>query len=94
MHYLGKGEVLTNTDLDRFVNNIWERPFVYIEKVLDLWVQLMKNGGKNKSVVFIILFSVCIYIYNIYIFLSLHFLEHKTKDFIKYYIIFPINLFL
>ncbi len=22
---LGKGEVLTNTDLDRFVNNIWEK---------------------------------------------------------------------
>ncbi len=36
------------------------RPFVYIEKVLDLWVQLMKNGGKNKSVAFIILFSVYI----------------------------------
>ncbi len=51
MDYLSKWEVLTNTDLDGFVNNIWEnRPFVYIEKVLDLWVQLMKNGGKNKSV--------------------------------------------
>ncbi len=37
MDYLGKREVLTNTDLDRFVN-IFERnrPFVYIEKVLDL----------------------------------------------------------
>ncbi len=34
------------------------RPFVYKENVLDLWVQLMKNGGKNKSVAFIILFSV------------------------------------
>ncbi len=22
---LGKGEMLTNTDLDRFVNNIWEK---------------------------------------------------------------------
>ncbi len=33
---------------------------MYIEKVLDLWVQLMKNGGKNKSVAFIILFSVII----------------------------------
>ncbi len=31
---------------------------MYIEKVLDLWVQLMKNGGKNKSVAFVILFSV------------------------------------
>ncbi len=60
MDYLGKGEVLSNTDFDRFVNNIWERkrPFVYIEKVLDFWVQLMKNGGKNKSVAFIILYSV------------------------------------
>ncbi len=27
---------------------------MYIEKVLDLRVQLMKNGGKNKSVAFII----------------------------------------
>ncbi len=25
MDYLGKGEVLTNTDLDRFVNNIFEK---------------------------------------------------------------------
>ncbi len=25
MYYLGKGEVLTNTDLYRFVNNIWEK---------------------------------------------------------------------
>ncbi len=59
MDYLGKGEVLTNTDLDRLWT-IFERnrPFVYIEKVLDLWVQLMKNGGKNKSVAFIILVSV------------------------------------
>ncbi len=31
---------------------------MYIEKVLDLLVQLMKNGGKNKSVAFIILVSV------------------------------------
>ncbi len=37
------------------------RPFfMYIEKVFDLWVQLMKNGGKNKSVAFIICFSVYI----------------------------------
>ncbi len=31
---------------------------MYIEKVLDIWVQLMKNGGKNKNVAFIILFSI------------------------------------
>jgi len=29
-----------------------------IEKVLDLSVRLMKNRGENKSVAFIILFSV------------------------------------
>ncbi len=56
MDYLGKGKVLTNTDLW----TIFKRngPFVYIEKVLDLWVQLIKNGGKNKNVAFIILVSV------------------------------------
>ncbi len=41
-----------------------QRPFVYIEKVLDLWDQLIKNGGKNKSVAFIILFNVFKYIRN------------------------------
>ncbi len=34
---------------------------MYTEKVLDVLVQLMKNGGKNKSVAFIILFSVVNY---------------------------------
>ncbi len=43
------------------------RPFVYIEKDLDLWVQLMKNGGKNKCFAFKILVSI--YIYNFLIFL-------------------------
>jgi len=41
MNYLGKGEVHIKTDLDKFRNidrTIFERnrPFVYIEKVLDL----------------------------------------------------------
>ncbi len=36
---------------------------MYIEKVLDLRVQLIKNGGKYKSVAFVILFSIYIYIY-------------------------------
>ncbi len=68
MDYLGKREVLTNTDLDRFV---------YIEKVLDIWVQLMKNRGKNKSVAFKIFaytFVHCVYIYiYIYIYQLIHF---------------------
>ena len=55
MDYLSKGEVLTNTDLDLWT--IFERngSFVYIEIILDLWVQ-------NKSAAFIFflyfLFSV------------------------------------
>ncbi len=43
----------TNTDLHRFVNNIWEK---YIENVFDLWVQLMKQ----KCCVYN--FGQCIYI--------------------------------
>ncbi len=31
---------------------------MYMEKVLDLLVSLMKNGGKNKCVAFISLVSV------------------------------------
>ncbi len=40
MDYLGKGEVFTNTDLDRFVIFFLERNryFVYMKIVLDLWV--------------------------------------------------------
>lgn len=50
---------LTNTELDRFVNKHFRnRPFVYIEKVFDCWGQLLKSGGKNKSVAFIFLFSI------------------------------------
>ncbi len=54
------------------------RPFVYIEKDLDLWVQLMKNGGKNKSVAFKILVSIYIYIY-IYIYNFFLFQNWKEK---------------
>ncbi len=34
---------------------------MYIEKVLDIRVQLMKNGGKNNRVAFIILVSVYVF---------------------------------
>ncbi len=44
---------------------IFERnkPFVYIEKVLDLWIQLLKNGGKNKCCVYNLVQHLYIYIY-------------------------------
>ncbi len=51
--------MLTNTDLGTIFER--NRPFVYIEKVLDLLVQLMKNGGNIKSVAFIILVIVSIH---------------------------------
>ncbi len=59
MDYLGKGEVLTNTDLDRFVNNIWEKwAFcVYRKSLRSLSSAHEKWGQKQK---FIILFSVYI----------------------------------
>ncbi len=46
MDYLCK-EVLTNTDLDRFVNNIWEKYAFCVHRKVLVLVQLMKNGGKN-----------------------------------------------
>ncbi len=49
---------LTQIETDLWTIFERNRHFMYKEKVLDLWVQLMKNGGKNKSVAFMILFSV------------------------------------
>ncbi len=58
MDYLGKGEVLTNTDLDRFVNNIIEKKaFCVHRKSLRSLSSAHEKGAKTK-VLFIILFSV------------------------------------
>ncbi len=63
MDYLGKGEVLTNTDLDRFVNNIWEKQaFCLHRKSLRSLSSAHEKWGKNNSVAFIILFSIYMYI--------------------------------
>ncbi len=43
---------------------------MYIEKVLDIRVQLMKNGGKNKKRC-VYNFGQCIYIY-IYIYIYIN----------------------
>ncbi len=57
MDYLGK--VLTNTDLDRFVNNIWEKwAFCVHRKSLRSLSSAHENWGKNKSVACLILFSI------------------------------------
>lgn len=47
MDYLSKGEELINTDLSRFVKNIWEK-FVYKEKVF----QLLKSASKGVEFLF------------------------------------------
>ena len=55
MDYLGKGEVLTNTDLDRFVNNIWEKWifWVYRKSFRSLSSALKKWEQKQKCCVYI-----------------------------------------
>ncbi len=62
MDYLGKGEVLTNTDLDRFVNNIWEKQaFCVHRKSLRSLSSAHEYGAKQKCCVYN--FVQCIYIY-------------------------------
>ncbi len=46
MDYLSKGEVLTNSDLDRFVNNIWEKWAFCVHRTLSLAHE--KWGQKQK----------------------------------------------
>ncbi len=49
MDYLVKGEVLTNTDLDRFVNNIWEKKVFFVHrKSLRYLSSALEKLGKTK----------------------------------------------
>ncbi len=54
MDYLGRGEVLTNTDLDRFVNNIWEKLAfcVHRKSLRSLSLANEKWGQKQKCSVY------------------------------------------
>ena len=47
MDYLGKGEVLTNTDLDRFVNNIWVYVCIYGMYIRDAPIRIF--GADHQS---------------------------------------------
>ncbi len=58
MDYLGKGEVITNVDLNTFVKFERKKLFVCTGKVLNPLFQLMKNGNKNKKWCIYFLFSV------------------------------------
>ena len=62
MDYLGKGEVLTNPDLERFVNNIWEKWFfcVYRKCFRSLSSAHEKWEKKQKSCIYI--FVQCIFL--------------------------------
>ena len=57
MDYLGKAEMLTNLDENKFVHNIREKPFVHIEHFWDLLFQFMKHGTNTLHVVFIYFFQ-------------------------------------
>ncbi len=61
MDYLGKGEVLTNTDLDRFVNNIWQKYAlcVHIKSLRSLSSAHDKWRQKQKCCIYN--FVQCIY---------------------------------
>ena len=59
MDYLGKGEMLTNRDVNKFVQkNVRNKLFVHMEMFGDLLIQLMKHGTNTLYVVLIFLFSV------------------------------------
>ena len=58
MDYLGKGEVLTNRDVNKFVHLREISFFVYMEHSWDLLFQLMKHETKTLHVAFIFLFSI------------------------------------
>ncbi len=65
---------------------------MYIEKVLDLWVQLMKNGGKNKNVAFIILVSIYYYIKSTQLQRNVHFfLNEKLHINPKYFCVYTVK---
>ena len=60
MDYLGKGEMLTNRDVNKFVHQVLREIsfFVHMEHYSDLSFQLMKHGTNTLHVAFIFLFSV------------------------------------
>ena len=59
MDYLGKGAVLTNTDLNRFVNNIWEKwIFCVPRKSFRSLSSAHEKWEQNKSVAFYVFISV------------------------------------
>ncbi len=88
-HQRGKGEVLTNTDLDRFVNNIWEKQaFCVHRKSLR---SLSSAHEKQKGCIYnlvqclCVCVCVCVYVYAytvythtfIYIYIYIYIYKHR-----------------
>ena len=63
MDYLGKGEVLTITDLDRFVNNIWEKCLFCVYRKCFRSLRSSHEKWEQKQNCCIYIFVQCIYIY-------------------------------
>ena len=63
MDYIGKGEILTNMDVNKFVHNIWEKKsvrwkknqinLVQMEHLEDFFFQLMKHGTNTLHFLFV-----------------------------------------
>ena len=56
MDYLGKGEMLNDRDVNKFVHKI--KLFVHMDNFGDILFQLMKHGTNTLHVMCIFLFSV------------------------------------
>ena len=53
MDYLGKGEMLTKRDVNKFVHNFLGKLFVHMKHFWDLFFQLMKHGTNISHIVYI-----------------------------------------
>ena len=58
MDYIGKGEMLMNRDVNKYIKNERNKVFVHMEHFWDLSFQFMEHGTNTLHVVLIILFCV------------------------------------
>ena len=62
MDYLGKGEMLTNRDVNTFVPKIGEIRLLRLCNISGILFQMMKHGINTLHVAFLFLYSVIQYI--------------------------------
>ncbi len=61
MDYLGEGEVLTNTDLNKFVNKIWEKYNYCIRRNSLKFLIWTSEKWERKQTCCVYIFVQCIY---------------------------------